>query len=311
MKVLLTGGAGFMGSAVARQLVEEGHTVTVLDALTYAGSKSHLNGLDLNFVHGDVCDPTIVAALVDGVDTVVHMAAETHVERSLLDAAPFVRSNVEGTRVVLDACRGAAPRRSSSRASVRLIHVSTDEVFGAAPTGVAFREDAAHAPGNPYAVTKSAAEGLVRVWERCFGFSASIVRCVNNYGPRQHEEKAVSGWVRLALAGQPLPVHGAGLAVRDWLHVEDFARGMARVVAYDGPRTIFHLAAQCHQTNLQMANYIADLCGNASVQCVEDRPGQDSRYALHDAGTRADLGWQPEVALEDGLRRLIAEARLR
>jgi dTDP-glucose 4,6-dehydratase len=311
MKVLLTGGAGFMGSAVARQLVEEGHNVTVLDALTYAGSEAYLRGVDARFVHGDVCDPTIVAALVAGVDTVVHMAAETHVERSLVDAAPFVRTNIEGTRVVLDACSRAAISRAASRASVRLIHVSTDEVFGAAQIDVAFREHDPHAPGNPYAVTKSAAEGLIRVWERCYGFTASIVRCVNNYGPRQHEEKAVAGWVRRAVAGQPLPVHGAGLAVRDWLHVEDFARGMARVVAYEGPRTLFHLAGQCHRTNLEMASQIADLCGNTSVQCVDDRPGQDSRYALHDAQTRIDLGWQPEVALDDGLRRLIAEARLR
>jgi dTDP-glucose 4,6-dehydratase len=300
MRVLLTGGAGFMGSAVARQLVDEGHAVTVLDALTYAGSRAHLESCDLRFVHGDVCDPVGISALVEGSDVVVHMAAETHVERSLLDAAPFIRTNVEGTRVVLDACRYA---------SVRLIHVSTDEVFGAASGDVAFREDDPHAPGNPYAVTKSAAEGLIRVWERCYGFPATIVRCVNNYGSRQHEEKAVSGWVRRAVAGRPLLVHGAGLAVRDWLHVEDFARGMGRIVAYQGPRRVFHLAAQCHRTNLEMATYIANLSGGANVQRVDDRPGQDARYALDDAGTRRDIGWQPRVSLDEGLRRLIREAR--
>ena len=185
MRVLLTGGAGFMGSAVARQLLEEGHAVTVLDALTYAGSRAHLSDVNVHFVEGDVCDASRVAERVAAVDLVVHMAAETHVERSLQDAAPFVRTNVEGARVVLDACR---------HASVRLIHVSTDEVFGAAAPDVAFQEEDAHAPGNPYAVTKSAAEGLIRVWERCYGYSASIVRCVNNYGARQHEEKAVAGW---------------------------------------------------------------------------------------------------------------------
>jgi dTDP-glucose 4,6-dehydratase len=302
MRVLLTGGAGFMGSAVARQLLQEGHAVTVLDALTYAGSRAHLSDVNVHFVEGDVCDASRVAERVAAVDLVVHMAAETHVERSLQDAAPFVRTNVEGARVVLDACR---------HASVRLIHVSTDEVFGAAAPDVAFQEEDAHAPGNPYAVTKSAAEGLIRVWERCYGYSASIVRCVNNYGARQHEEKAVAGWIRRAVLGHPLNVHGAGGAVRDWLHVEDFARGMGRVVAYNGPRKVFHLAAQCHRTNLEMATRIAELSGGAAVRCVEDRPGQDARYALDDAATRVDIGWQPQVSLDDGLRRLIAEARLR
>lgn len=302
MNVLLTGGAGFMGSAVARRLVADGHTVTVLDALTYAGSMENLSGVPVRFVRADVCDAAAVDAQVAGADVVVHMAAETHVERSLVDAAPFVRTNVDGTRVVLEACRRAP-------AAPRLVHVSTDEVFGAAGPDVWFGEQAPHAPGNPYAATKSAAESLVQVWARCFGLPVAIVRCVNNYGPNQHDEKAIAGWVRRAVAGQPLLVHGAGEAVRDWLHVEDFARAMARVVAYDGLRRVFHLAAQDHRTNVEMATRIAALAGGAPVVHVADRAGQDARYALDDAGTRADLGWAPEVDLERGLAALVAAAR--
>lgn len=302
MNVLLTGGAGFMGSAVARRLVAEGHALTVVDALTYAGSRDHLADVPLTFVHAEVGDAATLDPLVAASDIVVHMAAETHVERSLVDAAPFVRTNVDGTRAVLDACRRASGGR-------RLIHVSTDEVFGAAPDGVWFTEGAPHAPGNPYAATKCAAESLAQVAARCFGTDVRIVRCVNNYGERQHPEKAVSGWVRRAAAGQPLPVHGAGGAVRDWLHVRDFARAMGRIVTYEGSRRVFHLAAQCHRTNRELAACIADLAGGVALVHVEDRPGQDARYALDDAGTRADLDWVPEVALEDGLAELVAAAR--
>jgi len=299
MNVLVTGGAGFMGSAVVRQLEADGHAVRVLDLLTYAGFAAHLAGTGAELVVGDVCDPDVVQRALQGMDAVVHMAAETHVERSLADAKPFVRTNIEGTRVLLEACRDV---------SIQLIHVSTDEVFGSTDSG-GFVEDAPHLPGNPYAASKAAAEGLVRVWERCYGVRARTVRCVNNYGPRQHAEKAVAGWIRLGLAGQPLRVHGAGQAVRDWLHVEDFARAMGRIVRFEGERSVFHLAARCHRTNLEMAERIAVLTGAPGVELVADRRGQDARYALEDEGTRADLGWAPRVALDDGLRALIALER--
>ncbi len=303
MNVLVTGGAGFMGSAVVRQLEAEGHEVSVLDALTYAGSWAHLDGTGAARILGDVCDAAAVRAALSGVDTVVHMAAETHVERSLHDAGPFIRTNVEGTRVLLEACRAG-----HGHPLIQMIYVSTDEVFGSVAVG-GFREEDTHVPGNPYAVTKSSAEALVRVWARCFGLRARIVRCVNNYGPRQHPEKAVSGWIQRAVQGEPLLVHGAGEAVRDWLHVEDFARAMGRVLRFEGPRSVFHLAAQCHRTNLEMVQTIARLAGGADIQFVADRTGQDARYALDDAGTRADLHWAPEVQLEQGLGELLAELR--
>jgi dTDP-glucose 4,6-dehydratase len=293
-KLLLTGGAGFMGSAVARALAVEGWEVVVLDALTYAGDARHLEGVEARLVVGDVCDEALVSGLVAGVEAVVHMAAETHVERSLSSAAPFVRSNVEGTRVVLDAC---------ARAGRALVHVSTDEVFGTAPPGAAFAEDAPLRPRNPYAATKAAAEMLLGAARESAGFRARLVRCVNNFGPRQHEEKAIPGWLARARRGEPLPLHGRGEAIRDWLHVEDFAAAMVRILAYEGPREVFHLAGRQERTNRDVAALLAQRFAVPLVE-VPDRPGQDARYALDDAGTRRDLGWQPAIPLEDGLARL-------
>jgi dTDP-glucose 4,6-dehydratase len=271
----------------------------VLDALTYAGRRDNLAGVDCELVVGDVCDVARVDALVAEADVVVHMAAESHVERSLADAGPFVRTNVEGSRVVLDAC---------ARRDRPLVHVSTDEVFGSAAPDQLFREDDPLRPNNPYAATKAAAEHLVRAWA-ARGYRTKLVRCVNNYGPRQHEEKAVSGWIRRALRGEALPLHGHGEAVRDWLHVDDFAAGLVRVVAYAGDRDVFHFAGRSPRTNREMAAAIASLCGGARIVEVPDRPGQDARYALDDAGTREDLAWAPRVALDEGLATLVARVR--
>lgn len=300
-RVLLTGGAGFMGSSVARVLVAAGWEVVVYDALTYAGSAANLEGVDCSLVEADVCDAPILWPLVRAADLVVHMAAESHVERSLRDAAPFVRTNVDGTRTVLEACVGAGGRP--------LVHVSTDEVFGSAAEGQLFREDDPFRPGNPYAATKAAAESLVQAWRHAYGLRVKVVRCTNNYGARQHPEKAVAGWIQRGLAGEPLPLHGRGEAVRDWLHVEDFARGLLAVIDHHGPRDTFHLAGRQPRTNREIAAMIAELCGGVPLVEVADRPGQDARYALDDEPTRIDLDWAPQVPLEHGLRRLVDEAR--
>lgn len=298
--LLLTGGAGFMGSAAARALSAAGHRLVVLDALTYAGRRANLDGVEGTFVHGDVCDAALVRGWVARVDGVVHMAAESHVDRSLRDAAPFVRTNVEGTRVVLDAC---------ATLGRPLVHVSTDEVFGSAPEGVAFAEDARLNPGNPYAATKAAAECLVQAWRHSHAFRARLVRCTNNYGPRQHEEKAVSGWILRGLRGEALLLHGRGAAVRDWLHVDDFAAGLVAVVGYEGPRDVFHLAGRAPRTNREIAAILAARLGDVALVEVPDRPGQDARYALDDAGTRQDLGWAPRIPLEEGLASLVEGMR--
>lgn len=299
-RVLLTGGAGFIGSTVARVFVEAGCEVVVYDALTYAGSSANLAGVDCGFIHGDVCDAALLWPLVRTSDVVVHLAAESHVERSLRDPAPFLRSNVDGTRNVLEACVAAG--------DLPLVHVSTDEVFGTAAPDQVFREQDPLRPGNPYAATKAAAECLVTAWRHTYGLRTRLVRCTNNYGVRQHEEKAVMGWIRRGLRGEALTLHGRGAAERDWLHVDDFARGLLAVLVYEGPREVFHFAGQNHRTNAEMARIIAPLVGAEIVQ-VADRPGQDARYALDDEGTRRDLGWAPTIALEDGVRALVAAVR--
>jgi dTDP-glucose 4,6-dehydratase len=300
-RVLLTGGAGFMGSTVARHLVAAGHEVVVYDALTYAGDSANLEGVEVSLQHADVCDGARLWPAVARADVVVHMAAESHVDRSFVDPDRFVRTNVDGTRNVLEACVAAG--------NLPLVHVSTDEVFGSAPAGTAFGEDAPLRPGNPYAATKAAAECLLLAWRNTYGLRARVVRCTNNYGLRQHPEKAVAGWVRRAACGEPLPLHGRGDAVRDWLHVDDFARGLLAVVAYEGPREVFHLAGRQPRTNREIASLIASCAGGAPLVEVPDRPGQDARYALEDGPTRADLGWAPRIPLEEGIRALVRALR--
>ena len=291
--VLLTGGAGFIGSATARALLAAGWRVTVLDALTYAGRREHLAGLDLRLEVGDVCDPARVGALARGVDAILHAAAESHVGRSLVDPAPFIRTNIEGTRVVLEAAADAGVAHT--------VHVSTDEIFGAAPPGVAFQPSAPPRPGNPYAATKVAAEAFVDAVAHTRGYRATVVRATNCYGPRQHKEKAIPCWMRAAAAGRPVPIHGRGEAVRDWLYVEDFARGLVATLERGAPGAIHHFAGGNALPNRALAERVLQLAGGGALALGPDRPGQDARYALDDSATRAALDWRPQVSLDDGL----------
>ena len=297
MRVLLTGGAGFIGSAVARAL--HGHEVTVLDKLTYAGKRENLDGVDVELVVGDVCDGPLVSRLMQGQDVVIHAAAESHVTNSLDDAAPFLRTNIDGTRNMLEA---------SARARVpHFIHVSTDEVFGSAPPGVAYGLNDTLRPGNFYAASKAAAEAMVHAVAHTRGYAATIVRCTNNYGPRQHVEKAIPTWIHAALSGQPLPIHGDGRAIRDWLFVDDFARGLVMLMEQP-PGGVHHFTGGSPLTNSQVARRVATELGGVLLH-VDERPGQDARYDLDDARTRRDLGWAPTVPFAEGLNRTIAHYR--
>jgi dTDP-glucose 4,6-dehydratase len=246
---------------------------------------------------GDVCDSDAVSSALSGVDAVVHMAAESHVARSLVDPDCFLKTNVNGTRVVLSAACDAGIER--------FIHISTDEVFGSAPPGVAFGPNATLAPGNAYAASKVAGEALVHAWRHTHGFGAAIVRCTNNYGPRQHPEKAIPCWTLAGLKGIELPVHGQGLAVRDWLHVEDFAAGVLKGLQHFRPDAVWHFAGQSHLQNKDMAGRIQDALGAPGLSFGPERQGQDARYELDDSATRTELGWAPQVTLEDGLARTI------
>lgn len=300
-RVLLTGGAGFIGSSVARALLDSGHDVVVLDLLTYAGRRENLDGLDLDFIHGDVCDYDRVRSAMTGCDAVVHAAAESHVARSLVDPNAFLRTNIDGTRVVLQAAIDAA--------IPHLVHVSTDEVFGQSEEDEIFETDAALRPGNVYAASKASAEAFVHAAAHTHGYRATIVRCTNNYGPRQHSEKAIPGWIQCALAGNPLPIHGRGEAVRDWLHVEDFAAGLIAVLKRGNPGDVHHFSGRTPKTNREVAERILGLCGGGPLQFQEDRPGQDKRYAINDRRTRRELNWKPVIPFDDGLRRLVQRHR--
>ncbi len=304
--VLLTGGAGFIGSAVARALVASGRRVVVLDKLTYAGRREHLDGVPVDLVVGDVCDAELVARLVGGAAGVVHAAAESHVTRSLDDPSAFIRTNVEGTRVVLEA---------AARAEVpQTVHLSTDEVFGSCPPDHApFVPSQPLAPGNPYAATKAAAEAFVHATTHTFGYRATVVRSTNNYGPRQHAEKAIPCWIEAALGEGPLPIHGDGSPVRDWLHVDDFAEGLVAVLERGAPGAVHHFSGGNALRNREVAVRILELCGRPPTDLAPgpDRPGQDQRYALDDAATRERLGWAPRVDFEAGLARTVAWYRER
>ena len=293
MRVLVTGGAGFIGSQVVRELLSRGARVVVLDLLTYAGRRWYLKGLDATLHVGDVVEPEAVARAMAGCDAVLHLAAESHVSRSLGDSTPFFRTNVDGTRVVLEV--------ALEQGVTRVVHMSTDEVFGAAHGDRASGPDAAFRPGNPYAASKVAAEAVVMAWRHSFGSEANIVRCTNNYGPRQHPEKAIPCWTLAALEGGPITIHGQGTPRRDWLHVSDCARGLVDILDAWKPARTWHLAGRDVRTNRSVARAVGRLCGVEGIVPGPERPGQDDVYLLDDAETRRALGWRPRMTFDDGL----------
>lgn len=297
-RVLVTGGAGFMGSQIVRTLLEDGLEVHVLDRLTYAGRREHLDGLPCKLRVGDITDPADVAEAVEGMDAVVHAAAESHVARALDRPETFVMANIDGTRVMLDLANRAGVRR--------FLHISTDEVFGAAPPGVRFKPHDPHRPGNAYAASKSGAEAFVHAWRHTWRYPAAILRCTNNYGPRQHPEKAVPWWILAGLGGGPVPVQGEGRAVRDWLYVRDLAEGVRLALRRWRPAATWHFSGATPLENRQMAERVAALTGGAPLSRLPERQGQDACYALDDSETRAELGWAPRVSLDEGLEETVA-----
>ena len=302
MHLLVTGGAGFIGSHfVDRTLTETDHRVTVLDKLTYAGDRENLAGHAgdprLEFVEGDICDPAIVAPLVAAADRVVNFAAESFVDRSIDDSRQFVLSNVLGTQVLLEACR---------RDGTPLLQVSTDEVYGSIREG-AFREEDPLLPNSPYAATKAGAELLCRSYVVTYGLPVAVVRGSNAYGPRQHREKVIPVYIGAALSGRPIPVYGDGSNRREWLHVEDFADAVRLVLDRGERGGTYNLGGGHEVANLDLARRICALTGaeESLIKFVDDRPGHDFRYSLEWDRLRA-LGWEPRIAFEDGLRGTVA-----
>ena len=306
VRILITGGAGFIGSAFVRLTLAElpGCEVTNLDSLTYAGNPDNLAGLDPErhrFVQGDITDSSAVLAALEGVDTIVNFAAESHVDRSILSATEFIRTNVLGTQVLLDAAR--------LRGVKRFLQVSTDEVMGSLPpdAGAFFTESSPFEPNSPYAASKAAAEHLVRAAHHTFGLDTVITRCGNNYGPRQFPEKFLPLLISNALGDQPIPVYGDGLNTRDWIYVDDHCHAILRALEAGRPGAVYNIGARNQQRNLDLTRSVLDVLEkpHSLIRFVKDRPGHDRRYAIDPSLAESELNWRPRETWESGLHKTI------
>ncbi len=298
MKLLVCGGAGFIGSAFVRvRLAEHGDEVVVLDKLTYAGRRENLDGLDVPLIEAGIEDAAAVARAMEGVDAVVNFAAETHVDRSIAEPDAFVTTHAVGTWVLLEEAR---------RRGVRYVQISTDEVYGSIEEG-SFTEESPLAPSSPYSATKAGADLLVASYFHTYGLETVICRGSNNYGPRQYPEKLIPLMVLNALAGDRLPVYGDGMNVRNWLYVDDFARGIGVALAHGRSGEAYNVGGPDECPNLQVVRRILELTGrdDSLIEYVTDRPGHDRRYSLGSEKVRA-LGWEAQVRFADGLAETVA-----
>jgi dTDP-glucose 4,6-dehydratase len=303
MKILVTGGAGFIGSHYVRTLIADGYTelagadVTVLDKLTYSGNLANLEPVArssrLGFVQGDICDSELLATLVPGHDLVVNFAAETHVDRSITGAAPFVATNVAGVQSLMQACLDAKVRR--------VVQVSTDEVYGSIQTG-SWTEAAPIDPNSPYSAAKAGGDMIAKAFHRTHGLNVVITRCCNNYGPYQYPEKVIPLFITNLLDGGQVPLYGDGGNVREWIHVDDHCRGIQLAAHIGAAGHVYHIGGDVEMTNKDLTSRLLEACGAGweSVEYVEDRKGHDRRYSLDDSALRA-LGYQPRIPFADGL----------
>ena len=291
MRVLVTGGAGFIGSHFVRRLVEAGEGVRVLDKLTYAGNPANLDGLDVELVVGDIADAEAVERAGAGCDAVVNFAAETHVDRSILTPRDFIHTDVLGTQVLLEWARDR---------DARYVQVSTDEVYGDLEGGERSRETDPLAPSSPYSASKAGGDLQVVAYVRTYGVNASITRAANTYGSHQYPEKLIPLFVTNCFAGLPLPVYGDGRQRREWLHAEDHCAAVELVLREGGAGEIYNVGGE-ERENLHVTERILELTGadRSLLTHVEDRAGHDRRYALDDTKLRA-LGWSPRHAFDDG-----------
>ena len=321
MKILVTGGAGFIGSAVVRLAIARGHAVVNLDALTYAACLDNVAGVadDPNyvFVQADLRDAAALPPILaeHAPDAVLHLAAESHVDRSIDGPGAFVETNVTGTFNLLQAAR-AYWEGAGRPEAFRFHHVSTDEVFGSlGPTGM-FTEDTAYDPRSPYSASKAASDHLVRAWGETYGLPVLLTNCSNNYGPYHFPEKLIPVTILNALAGKPLPIYGDGSNVRDWLYVEDHADALLCVLENGRVGRSYNIGGENERTNLELVRTLcaildakrprADGKGYAEqIEFVTDRPGHDARYAIDPARIRDELGWRPSVTVEEGLERTV------
>lgn len=300
-RVLVTGGSGFIGSNLVRHLLRErpGLEVVNLDALTYAGNPANLADLEdeprYRFIHADIRDRKAVDAALEGCDAVMHLAAESHVDRSIVDSLPFVRTNVEGTQVLLDACRARGQEGSPVK---RFLHVSTDEVYGQLPLDrpdLLFTEDTPLAPSSPYSASKTASDLLALAAYHTHGLPIAVTRCSNNFGPYQFPEKVIPLFVSNLIEGKTVPLYGDGRNVRDWLHVEDHCEALLAVAERGADGRVYNIGGNNERSNLELTHTILELMGLGEdrIEPVADRKGHDLRYAIDATRMRDEIGWEP------------------
>ncbi len=327
MKIIVTGGAGFIGSAVIRHLIQQSdYTVINLDKLTYAGNLESLKGVDssprYHFEQVDICDSPELRRVFEQYrpDIVMHLAAESHVDRSIDGPAAFIQTNIVGTYTLLEAARNYWKNLpEDEQTQFRFHHISTDEVYGDLGDSLGlFTESTPYAPSSPYSASKASADHLVRAWFRTYGLPVVVTNCSNNYGPYQFPEKLIPLTILNALEGKPLPIYGKGDQIRDWLYVEDHARALCLVATEGAVGETYNIGGHAEKQNLEVVQDICDLLDELApnkprgvnhyhdlIRFVQDRPGHDRRYAIDASKVQADLGWVPRESFETGLRKTV------
>ncbi|MEH6829197.1 MAG: dTDP-glucose 4,6-dehydratase [Sulfitobacter sp.] len=319
MKILITGGAGFIGSAVVRQAVAAGHSVVNLDALTYAACLENVASVSESplyaFEHADIRDPAALARIfaTHKPDAVMHLAAESHVDRSIDAPGDFIETNVTGTYNMLEAARSYWTAAGKPE-GFRFHHISTDEVFGSLGEEGLFTEDTPYDPNSPYSASKAASDHLVRAWGETYGLPVVLSNCSNNYGPYHFPEKLIPVVILKALGGEDIPIYGTGANIRDWLYVEDHAEALLRVLQKGAVGRSYNIGGNNELTNLDLVQMLCAILDKARpaatpyadlITFVADRPGHDARYAIDASRIRDELGWQPSVTVEQGLERTV------
>jgi dTDP-glucose 4,6-dehydratase len=305
MKILVTGGCGFIGSNFVRYILKgyPNYSILNVDKLTYAGNLENLADLvsspRYRFIRTDIAEaPQMEAIIRQGVDAIVNFAAESHVDRSIEDPSTFMKTNVFGTFVLLEAIRKVFPKQK-----IRIVHISTDEVYGSLGERGAFTEETPLAPNSPYSASKTAADMLVRAYHHTYGLPASITRCSNNYGPYQFPEKLIPLLISNAIEDKELPIYGDGMNVRDWIYVEDHCRALDTVLHHGKEGEVYNIGGRSEKPNLEVVKTVLDQLGkpHSLIRFVKDRPGHDRRYAMDFSKIERELGWKPTVPFEEGV----------
>ena len=307
MKLLVTGAAGFIGSNFVRMIAKGGlqgvSSVTVLDKLTYAGVRANLDSASnisrYKFIHGDICDPLVVSNLLTDVDAVINFAAESHVDRSISGAVDFVQTNIVGVQVLLDAIK-------ASGKSIRFLQISTDEVYGSIGSG-SWSEESPLQPNSPYSASKASGELIARSYNKTHGIDVVVTRCSNNYGIHHFPEKLIPLFITNLIEGKKVPVYGTGENVRDWLHVDDHCRGIYLALMNGNSGEVYNIGGGRELTNNEITSLILEAMSadKSSIEYVEDRKGHDLRYSVDWAKINLELGYEPQIKFEDGLRETI------